>query len=123
MYTKRIQIVNYGPIEKLDIEFPFEGEIPKPVVLVGENGSGKSIALSHIVNGLLSAKNVAFPETPEVELGKVYKLRSSTYIKSGNQYYFARVDFEQGLFVSEIRLRQYKQDYLDVPIGNLRYIR
>ena len=117
MYTKRIQIVNYGPIEKLDIEFPFEGEIPKPVVLVGENGSGKSIALSHIVNGLLSAKNVAFPETPEVELGKVYKLRSSTYIKSGNQYYFARVDFEQGLFVSEIRLRQYKQDYLDVPIG------
>ena len=28
MYTKRIQLINYGPVEKLDIEFPFEGETP-----------------------------------------------------------------------------------------------
>ena len=46
MYAKRIQIDNYGPIDQLDITFPFEGDIPKPVVLVGENGSGKSILLS-----------------------------------------------------------------------------
>ena len=65
MYTKRIRIANYGPIaDHLDIPFPFEGETPKPVVLVGENGSGKSILLSHIVNGLIAAKDVAFSETP-----------------------------------------------------------
>ena len=46
MYTKRIQLVNYGPIDHLDITFPFEGDTPKPVLLVGENGSGKSILLS-----------------------------------------------------------------------------
>ena len=46
-------------------------------MLVDENGSGKSILLSHIVNGLISAKGIAYPETPEVELGKVYKLRSN----------------------------------------------
>ena len=96
MYTRRIQLANYGPIEKLDIAFPFEGETPKPVVLVGENGSGKSILLSHIVNGLISAKGIAYPETPEVELGKVYKLRSSSYIKSGCEYYFGRVEFDGG---------------------------
>ena len=56
MYTTRIQIANYGPIERLDITFPFDGERPKPLVLVGPNGSGKSIVLSHIVNGLLAAQ-------------------------------------------------------------------
>ena len=117
MYAKRIQLTNYGPIENLEIEFPFNGETPKPVVLVGENGSGKSILLSHIVNGLLSAKGVAFPETPEVELGKVYKLRSSSYIKPGSEYYFSRVDFDGAIFVSEIRTRRNKQEYSDVPAG------
>ncbi len=118
MYSKRIQLVNYGPIEKLDIEFPFDidGQIPKPVVLVGENGSGKSILLSHIVNGLIAAKGVAFQETPEVESGKVYKLRSSEYIMPEHEHYFARVDFEDGLHVSELRLRRNKMDYSDVPI-------
>lgn len=117
MYTKRIQLINYGPVEKLDIEFPFKGQTPKPVVIVGTNGSGKSILISHIVNGLLSAKGIAFPETPEVEVGKVYKLRSNLYIRPGSEFYFGRVDFDGGFFVSEIRTRRIKQDYPDVPTG------
>ncbi len=117
MYTKRIQLVNYGPLERLDIEFPFEGETPKPVVLVGENGSGKSILLSHIVNGLIAAKGVAFPESSEVELDKVYKLRSSSYIRPESEYYFGRVDFEGSFFASELRTRRNKKDYPDVPAG------
>ena len=117
MYTKRIQLLNYGPIEKLDIEFPFSGETPQPVVLVGENGSGKSILLSHIVNGLLTAKGVAYPETPEVDVGKVYKLRSSSYIKSGSEYYFGRVDFEGSFFIGEMRTRRNKEEYTDIPEG------
>lgn len=70
MYTKRIQIHNYGPIDRIDISFPFEDDNPKPVLLVGENGSGKSIVLSHIVNGLITAQQVAYPETPEVAAGR-----------------------------------------------------
>ena len=58
MYVKRIRLENYGPIPNLDIELPFDGDRPKPIVLVGENGSGKSIVLSHIVNGMLEAKHV-----------------------------------------------------------------
>ena len=117
MYTKRIQLVNYGPIDHLDITFPFEGDTPKPVLLVGENGSGKSILLSHIVNGLIAAKEVAYPGTPEVESGKVYKLRSSSYIKSGSEYYFARVDFEEDLFVTEMRSQKPKREYETIPTG------
>ena len=117
MYTKRIQVLNYGPIEKLEIEFPFDGETPKPVVVVGENGSGKSILLSYIVNGLVSAKGVAYPETPEVDAGKVYKLRSSLYIKPGSEYYFGRVDFEGSFFIGEMRTRRNKEEYTDIPEG------
>ena len=117
MYTRRIRLVNYGPIEELDIQFPFDGESPKPVVLVGENGSGKSILLSHIVNGLLMSKDIAYPETPEVEPGKVYKLRSSNYIKSGCEHFFGRVEFDGGVYVSEMRSRRNKEEYSDVPVG------
>ena len=117
MYVKKVQLSNYGPIDLLDITFPFEGEKPKPVLIVGENGSGKSILLSHIVNGLVTAKGVAFPETPEVETGKVYKLRSSSYVKSENEYYFGRVEFEDELFVTEMRSRRRKRDYEDVSSG------
>ena len=115
MYTKRIRLLDYGPIEQLDITFPFEGDTPRPVIIVGENGSGKSILLSHIVNGLVSAKAVAYPEAPEVDIDKVYKLRSNSYIKSGSEYYFGRVDFEDGLFLEEIRSRNQRQGYETLP--------
>ncbi len=117
MYAKRIQLINYGPIDNLEFEFPFEGETPRPVVLVGENGSGKSILLSHIVNGLIAAKGVAFPDSPEVESGKVYKLRSSSYIRLESDYYFSTVEFEEGLFVTEMRSQKLKREYESIPTG------
>ena len=115
MYAKRVQIINYGPIGELDIELPFDSEAPKPVVLVGANGSGKSIFLSHLVNGLLSAQAAVYPDSPEVDLGKVFKTRSNGYIRMGTQAYFARVDFEDGLHMGEIRTRRPKQDYQIEP--------
>ena len=84
MYAKRIQIKNYGPIEDVDITFPFDGENPKPVLLVGENGAGKSIFLSHIVSCLMSAQSAMYPENSEVEEGKVYKLFCSILHKIWN---------------------------------------
>ena len=99
MYTKRVQILHYGPINDVDVHFPFHNETPQPVVFVGENGSGKSILLSHIVNALISAKDLVYSDTPEVEIGRVYKLRSGSYIKHSRTYYFARTDFEEGLYV------------------------
>ena len=115
MYAKRVQIINYGPIGQLDIEFPFDGDFPKQVVLVGQNGSGKSILLSHIINGLASAKDIAFPETPEVEIGKVFKIRSPLYIRTGSDWYFAKVDFEDTLSMGEITSRSLKREYRSTP--------
>ena len=103
MYVKSIQLTNYGPIGQFDLQCPFEDDTPKPVVFVGENGSGKSLVISHIVNGLIAAKNHAYPETPEVDTGKVYKIRNSGYVKTGEQFYFAKIQYQSNLAITEMR--------------------
>ena len=115
MYTRRVQISNYGPIAQLDIRLPVDNAEPKPVVLVGSNGSGKSILLSHIVNALVAAQQRAFPSSPEVKAGKVYKLRSPRYIAPGKEFSFARVDYADTLWLGELQLRKRKQDYDGAP--------
>lgn len=117
MYAKRIQIRNYGPIDHVDITFPFADgdENPKPVLLVGENGSGKSILLSHIVDELMWAQGKVYPENSEMEPGKVYKFLVSSYIKSGKEYYWKRVDFEEGIYYKEMLLDQKKQEASTMP--------
>ena len=117
MYIKRIQLTNYGPIARLDIVCPFDSDKPKPLVLVGENGSGKSVLLSHIVNGMLVAQNVIYPETPEVEVGKVYKLRSPSYIRSGCEFSFTRVEFEESMYFAELQLAKLRRGYDNAPSG------
>ena len=107
--------MNYGPIDHLEMSFPFRDENPKPVVLVGENGSGKSVVLAHIVNGLVQAQSVCFPETPAVELGKIFKLRGPSYIKRGNQFCFSKTTFENDFNVAEIMAQRQKKDFEGPP--------
>ena len=115
MYAKKIKILNYGPIEDVDITFPFNGDNPKPILLVGENGSGKSILLSTIVNGLMLAQGVVYPGSGEVDRGKVYKIRDPSYIRSGNEYYGVRVDFGENLYYAELQLNRTKKDFPENP--------
>ena len=117
MYAKRIQIRNYGPIAHINIAFPFTdgGEKPKPVLLVGENGSGKSILLSHIVDGFMMAQGKIYTENSEVEQGKLYKFLDPSYIKSGNEYSWRQIDFEKGLYHEELVLAQKKKEISKIP--------
>lgn len=115
MYIKRIHLTNYGPIDRLDIASPFDGDKPKPMLLVGENGSGKSIVLSHIVNALLFSQQVAYPQTPEVQKDKVYKLRTPSYVTSGRALSFSRVEFENDICVEELQLARTRKTYDAVP--------
>ncbi len=63
MYLKKIFIKNIGAIEKLDISMPFkENGEPKPLIIVGENGTGKSILLSHIADAILEFQNSTFKQ-------------------------------------------------------------
>lgn len=118
MYVKRIRIENYGPVSNLDIEAPFVEDRPQPVVLVGENGSGKSIVLSHIVNGMIEAKHAAYPESRETDTNKVFKIRDPKYVATGSEYGFGRVDFERNQFIEELILQRYKRHYSDPPMNS-----
>jgi predicted ATP-binding protein involved in virulence len=110
MLFKKIEIENIGPISKIDIEFPKNGESPKPLIIVGENGSGKSIFLSHLVNTLIVGKQEVY-EDVEVEKGKVFKYRSPTYIKSGQHYSFSSVELESGEKIQEWQLPCSKSEF------------
>lgn len=104
MYFKKIEIENAGPIDHLLIDFPTtDSGSPKPLVIVGENGTGKTILLSYLVNTLITAKQTAFDDT-EVEHGKVYKYRSPQYIKAGAHYSYGRAEFGNGQYVEEWQL-------------------
>lgn len=69
MYLKSIRLQKTGPIENLSFELPFDGERPKPVVLVGPNGSGKSTVLSFIVNTLVAVKQNVFEDGTDHQIG------------------------------------------------------
>ena len=112
MYFKHITLRNVGPIEKINYDFQFSNDgNPKPLILVGTNGSGKSILLSYLLNALMAAQQVAF-DNPEVEQGKVYKLRSSQYIRNGSMYSYARVNFGSDFSCYEWLLPRPREDYV-----------
>ena len=51
MYLRNLHIRNIGPLEKLDLELEIKSDMnPKPIILVGKNGSGKTYTLSYIVD-------------------------------------------------------------------------
>ncbi len=112
MYLRSIQLRNTGPIQELDLILPFTGENPKPLVLVGRNGSGKSTVISFIVNALVAMKQQVY-EDVEVEKGKVYRLRSALGIHGDANFYFAKLDFEQGVSLVEWQLNAKKESIAD----------
>ncbi|ECH6044365.1 AAA family ATPase, partial [Salmonella enterica] len=110
MLFNKIEIDNIGPISNLFIEFPKIDKSPKPLIIVGENGTGKSILLAHLVNSLMVGKQEVY-EDVEVEKGKVFKYRSPQYIKSGENYSYSNVEFESGEKVQEWQLDRLKNEF------------
>jgi predicted ATP-binding protein involved in virulence len=111
MYLKKIELANIGSIKSINKELPFhDNGNPKPLIIIGQNGSGKSIFISHIVNALLSAKQAIY-EDAEVEKGMVFKLRSPSYIQTGANYAYSKVVFENNFYQIEWQLDRKKSDF------------
>lgn len=86
MYVETVFCENMGPIEKAVIKAGFTPEgNPKPIVLVGKNGSGKSIMLSNIVDALHEIGDQAFSNiTKKSHNGHKYlKIASGSQIRIG----------------------------------------
>ena len=57
MYLSNVKYKNYGPLEEVNLEIRNKSEEnPNPIVLIGQNGSGKTLFLSNILHALIEMK-------------------------------------------------------------------
>ena len=98
MYLEEINDENLGPIDQLKIKMNFdEKNNPKPLILVGKNGAGKSIVLSNIVDSLYEFAEQAYNDiTKKNEVGghDYFKIISSNQIKLGKNYSYSYLKFK-----------------------------
>jgi hypothetical protein len=96
MYLKNIGIENIGPIESLSVELPFtkKGD-PKPIVFVGENGSGKTILQSQIMDSFYEIASSLFDDigVQDGSNRSYYKISGSTNLQTGKDKGFSILKF------------------------------
>ncbi len=96
MYLKNIVIKNIGPIENLSVELPFkENGDPKPVIFVGENGSGKTILQSQIIDGFYEIGSSLFDDVGIQDGLKrnYYKVSGGVNLQTGKDKGFSLLKF------------------------------
>ncbi len=97
MYLKEFVVENVGPIDSLCVSLPFdETSKPHPTVIVGKNGSGKSILLSlfadaFVLFGMQKYDDVA--ETDNTGSKKYFRINGATNQSAKMPFGFAIMDF------------------------------
>jgi energy-coupling factor transporter ATP-binding protein EcfA2 len=99
MYLKNIFIENVGGIEEFNIQeasFLNDDGNPRPIILVGTNGSGKTTVLSSIADALFELSNKVFQDIlPQNALGhSYYKLNGVINQSIGKDYGFTYLQFK-----------------------------
>ena len=97
MYIKQLSAVHMGPISEVSIIFPFlESGNPKPLIIVGENGTGKTTLLSNVVDSLYELAGKAFHDETEADGGsghQYFKAISPSEIQIGQNYMYSVVEY------------------------------
>jgi predicted ATPase len=82
MYLKDVVVENVGPIDNIELSMPFnEDGTPQPLVVVGRNGSGKSILLSLFADALILFGQQKFNDVAEPDISggtKYFRLSGTT---------------------------------------------
>lgn len=95
MYIDSINIYNIGPIDKCVIKSKFnENGNPLPVVIIGDNGKGKTILSSYIADALIeiAKKNDTYKDVVNFD-GALYKIVGGRNIKYGKSYGLSIISF------------------------------
>ena len=94
MYIKNVDIINYGSIKSFQYQARYNDQgNPIPIILLGKNGSGKSLVLANIVDSLIQLKRGLYPEyIPEVKGTNYYKVGQLGYINHSSE--FSKVNIE-----------------------------
>ncbi|MBW4974953.1 ATP-binding protein [Roseovarius mucosus] len=98
MYLRKSLILQSGPIEELRLDFNFhENGNPKPMVIVGKNGSGKSNFLSFVTDALIEIAAKKFvdvaPPNPSGTGHLWHRIIGDPTIRSGSAYELALMEF------------------------------
>ena len=97
MYISKITDVNVGPIASATIPFPFdENGLPRPVVIVGENGTGKTTLLSNIVDSFYEIARTAFSDVTQSDGSsgyQYYKAITPSEIRIGADYLYSFIEY------------------------------
>ena len=104
IYLKQLIDKNVGPLSDIRIDFPFfDNGDPKPIILVGENGTGKSTILSNIVDALFEMAGKVYNNVKQYNEGSGYhyfKTISPSEIHTGASFLYSFI-----LFTSEKDLK------------------
>lgn len=115
MYLEKVRIQNVGPLADVSLNAKFKDDgNPLPIVIVGQNGAGKSLFMGTVVNALVDAHSSIF-EDADVKKGMVFKLRTPQYIRHGETFYASEVAFTGGLAIKELQLAKVKSQFEVAP--------
>jgi hypothetical protein len=100
VYLRNCLIENVGPLEFVDLSLPLDGEgNPQPVVLVGQNGSGKTILLSHVADAFVELAKVVHEDVLVGQggvRGPFFKVVGGTTQRTGEDFGIALLEFLDG---------------------------
>lgn len=99
MYINNIFIENMGAIERLQLtaqQLLKPDQSPKLLILVGQNGTGKTTLLSSIVDSLYELSNNAFSDIlPKNGAGyRYFRISGASNIRVGSDYAFAYINYK-----------------------------
>lgn len=101
MYLNKMIYKNVGPLSDVALEMPFrEDGSPKPVIIVGANGSGKTTMISNIVDSLYEIAGKAFDDARKQNNNNTYqfyKIISTDQIKIGEEYLFSYIKYDNSI--------------------------
>ena len=73
---------------------------PKPLIIVGENGSGKTIFLSNIVDSFYEIASVAYRDArikDSYNMEQYYKIIDTSQIKVGEKYLYSFIQYDNSI--------------------------
>src|SRR5262245_30566498 len=97
MYLSELWLDNTGPISHCHLKLPFNSDgRPLPTVVVGRNGSGKSVLLSYAVDALVEFAKLACRDiVPADGTRKPYfRVQGTPMIASGQPFSLALLCFQ-----------------------------
>ena len=101
MYIRRILDVNLGPVKHAEIHAGFDNNMnPKPIVMVGKNGSGKSTVISNIVDAFYEIAGDQYSNVTHrnnYDGHTFYKTISSYQIYNGKAFLLSCIEFDNDI--------------------------